>query len=64
MKGAFIAGDNCVKLEDAKAQLPGRNQAVGDQFFPDMPAAQGSVHRIAGVGNMAAAAHIVGVQDI
>ena len=64
MKRAFIAGDNGVELEDTKAQLPGLVQAVDNQLFADMPAAQGLVHGVAGVGNMAAAAYVVGMQDI
>ena len=64
IQGRGIAADHGVELQDTKAQLPGFFQAVAHQGFAQAPPSGAGSHGVAGIADMAAAAHIVGVQDI
>ena len=59
-----IALHYSVELHDRKARFPGFFQAVSDQLFADVQAPAVPLHGIAGIGDMAAAADIVRVQDV
>lgn len=61
---AVIVRDDGVELEDAKAQFAALLQAVPNQRFAHALSAQIAAHRIAGVADVAAAPHVVRVQDV
>ena len=64
IQGRGVAADHSVELQDPKAQFFGLVQAVAHQGFPQAPASGPGGNGVAGVADMAAAAHIVGVQDV
>ncbi len=62
--GMDIGGHHCVELQHAKAMSFALSQAILHQLLTDMQAAAGGAHRIAGVADMPAPPHIVGMQDV
>ena len=59
-----IALHHRIELEHAKPVLLSLNEAVLHQHFPDMQAATCCADRIAGVADVSAPPHIVGMQDV
>ena len=55
---------NGVELHDLKPAALGLGKAVGDELLPNVPPAAVGVHGVACVGDVPAAAYVVGVQDV
>ena len=62
--GVGVAFDDGVKLKDAEAELFCLGEAVEDELFADVAAAGGGCDGVAGVADVAAAADVVGVEDV
>ena len=59
-----IAGDDGIELQDAEAVRPALLETVGHQLFADVQTARRAFDGIACIADMAAAADIIGMQDI
>ena len=59
-----IVFHDCIKLKDPEPKPFPLDQAILDQLLPDMSPPAGGTDRIAGIADMAAAAHVIGMQDI
>lgn len=64
MNRSGIRSHNCIELQHTKAQLPSFLEGMAHQRFADMQAAPPFFYGIAGIGEMAAAADVVGMEDI
>lgn len=64
VQGVDVCGHDGVELEDAEAKPGTHDQRVIDELLADVLPASGRANGIAGVANVAASAHIVGVQDV
>ena len=62
--GSGIRGHDGVEYQQAVAEPGGRSQRVAHQGFAHAAAARGGGDGVAGVGLVAAAPHVVGVQDV
>ena len=60
----MVTGHYSIELQNAEPQRFSAVQAVPDQGLADVAAPVCAAHRKAGVGNVAAAAHVIGVQDV
>ena len=61
---ARVAGDDGVELQNPEAMCPALFEAVRNQLFTDVQTARCALDSVAGVADMAAAADVIGVQDI
>lgn len=59
-----VAGDDGVELQNPEAMCPALFEAVRNQLFTDVQTARCALDSVAGVADMAAAADVIGVQDI
>ena len=59
-----VAGDDGVELQNPEAMCPALFEAVRNQLFTDVQTARFALDSVAGVADMAAAADVIGVQDI
>ena len=64
VQGVDVCGHDGVELEDAEAEPGTHDQRVLDELLADVLPAPGRADGIAGVADVAAAAHVVGVQDV
>ena len=63
-KGRSVGFYHCIELHEFKVQLFGLFQTVAHQLFSDFLTPAAALYGIAGIGDMAAAPYIVGVQDV
>ena len=59
-----IRGDDGVELQDAEAVRPALRETVGDQGLAEVQAARCALDGVARVADVAAAAFVVGMQDV
>ena len=64
MSGVGIRPHDGIELKNAKAESLPLRETVQHQLFSDMQAAEGFAYRVAGVADVAAAADVVGMQDV
>ena len=64
VQGVDVCCHDGVELEDAEAEPGPHDQRVLDELLADVLPASGRANGIAGVADVAAAAHVVGVQDV
>ena len=59
-----IGSHNSIKLQNTEALFMCLSDAVPDQLLPDVQSSFFSAYRIAGITDVSASSHIVGMQDI